>query len=348
MIREQTVPPRALPWLIAAVLLVALAPGSPSRANEEPSVAVQPALPVRGELPRLGTAYGIASPAPDAVTSIGVQYDGQVAELSVAPGQTVRAGDKLVRVTASAAILAAFDQAQTALRLAQSELAHVTQLRVQQLATRDQAAQAEKAESDARTQVETFKRQGVGASADPVRAPADGTVRSVAVAQGDRIQANAPLLTLARADGIVLTAGIEPADRSLVRPGQPVTMTAMPEDGPPIPGQVQAVGGQIDPGTRLVPVRIAGTGGQTLLDGQNLRAAIVVEQLSGWKLPRSAVLTDDQGEHVFQDDGGKAKRVNVRVLVDAGDTMLVDGALQADRKLVTDGAYQLSDGMAVR
>lgn len=359
MIPEQSVQPRprrsrrlivpgALPGLIAAALIGILALGSSSRADEEPSVLVKTMMPERGELPRVVTAYGLASPAQDAVTSIGVQYDGQVAELSVAPGQTVRAGDKLARVTASAAMLAAFDQAQTALRLAQVELAHVTQMRGQQLATRDQVAQAEKAETDARTQVDTLKRQGVDGSAKPVRAPADGTVRSVMVAQGDRIQANAPLLTLVRAGGIVLTAGIEPAARTLVRPGQPVTMTAMPEDGPPIPGQVQTIGGQVDPGTRLVPVRIAGTGGQTLLDGQNLRAAIVVDQLSGWKLPRSAVLTDDQGEHVFQEEGGKAKRINVHILVDAGDTVLVDGALQADRKLVIDGAYQLSEGMAVR
>lgn len=348
MIRDQTAPSRAVPRLISAILLFALALAAPSRAGEEPDVLVGTTMPVRGELPSIVTAYGAAAPAPDAVTSIGVQYDGQVAELSVAPGQTVRAGDKLLRVTASAAILAAFDQAQTALRLAQSELAHVLQMRGQQLATRDQAAQAEKAEADARTQVETLKRQGVGPSAGPVLAPADGTVRTVMVAQGDRIQANAPLLTLVRSGGTVLTVGIEPSDRTRVMPGQPVTMTAMPEDGAPIPGQVQTVGGQVDPGTRLVPVRIAATGGHTLLDGQTLRAAITVQKLSGWKLPRSAVLTDDQGDFVFQDDGGKAKRINVRVLVDAGDTMLAEGELQADRKLVTDGAYQLTDGMAVR
>lgn len=359
MIREQTfrsrskvdragAVPGALSWLVPAVLLVVVALGSSSRADDAASVLVKTTMPVRGELPRLVTSYGLAAPAPDAVTSISVQYDGQVAELTVVPGQTVRAGDKLIRVKASAAMLAAFDQARTALRLAQAELAHITQMRGQQLATRDQVAQAEKAETDARTQVDTLKRQGVDASAEPVRAPVDGTVRSVAVAQGDRIQANTTLLTLVRADGIVLTVGIEPADRALVNPGQAVTMTTMPDDGPPIPGQVQAVGGQVDSTARLVPVRIVRTDGQTLLDGQNLRATIAVQQVSGWKLPRSALLTDDQGEHVFQDEGGKAKRINVHILVDAGDTVLVDGALQADRKLVIDGAYQLSDGMAVR
>jgi membrane fusion protein (multidrug efflux system) len=111
---------------------------------------------------------------------------------------------------------------------------------------------------------------------------------------------------------------------------------------------VAAVGGQVDPKTRLVPVRIARTDGQPLLDNQDLRAEITVGQARGWTVPRPAVLTDDKGAYIFQVASGKAVRVDVHVLVDAGGTMLVDGGLQAGRKLVTDGNYQLSDGMAVR
>jgi membrane fusion protein (multidrug efflux system) len=320
----------------------------PARADDPPSVEVKTQTPVRGELPRLVTAYGATEAAPDAVTSISVQYDGQVADLLVTAGQTVHAGDPLVRVVPAASVLSAADQARTALRLAQAELEHATQMREQQLATRDQLAQARKAATDAQTQVDTFQRQGIDTAAEPLPAPFDGTIRSVAVAQGDRVQANAALLTIVRAGGVVLAAGVEPAERSLVAPNEAVKMTTMSDGGASFPGKVESVGGQVDPKTRLVEVRIVRTDGQPLFENQDLRAAITVQQVTGWKLPRPAVLTDDQGAYAFQVDDGKAKRVNLRVLVDAGDTMLVDGALDPALKLVTDGAYQLSDGMAVR
>ncbi|MDR3534459.1 MAG: efflux RND transporter periplasmic adaptor subunit [Rhodopila sp.] len=330
------------------VLLLIMTLALPATAGDAPSVLVKTETPMRGEMPRIVTAYGATAPAPGASTTISVQYDGQVADVAVATGQTVHTGDPLMRVLASAAALSAYDQAQTALRLAQTELAHVTQMRQQQLATRDQVAQAEKAVSDALTQVDTLRRQGVDASSPPLQAPFDGVVSAVAVGQGDRIQANAPLLTLVRSDGIILTAGIEPAERQAVKPGDPVRMTTMSDGGRTFQGKVAAVAGQVDPKSRLVPVRIARTDGQALIDNQDLRADIIVGRSGGWKLPRSALLTDDKGPYVFQVAGGKAVRADVRILVDAGDAMLVDGPIQADRKLVTDGAYQLSDGMAVR
>jgi membrane fusion protein (multidrug efflux system) len=334
---------RSLLLIFVFVLPVLLA-----LADDAPSVLVKTEAPVRGELPRIVRAFGATAPAPGASTTISVQYDGQVADLAVAAGQTVHAGDPLLRVVASAAVLSAYDQAQTALRLAQAELGHANQLRGQQLATRDQVAQAEKAVSDAQTQVDTLRRQGVDASGPPLQAPYDGVVSTVAVGQGDRVQASAALLTLVRSGGITLTAGIEPAERATVKPDDPVRMMSASDPGQAIPGKVVAVAGQIDPKSRLVPVRIARDDGQELIDNQDLRAEITVGQESGWKVKRSAVLTDDKGAYVFQVSDGKAVRADVHVLVDAGDVMLVDGKLQADRKLVTDGGYQLSDGTAVR
>ena len=348
--RRTTVPLLILGMLAVAVdaTVRAAADVTSVVAADAPSVLVKTQAVAEGEMPRIVTAYGITAPAPGALITISVQYDGQVADLAVSTGQTVRAGDKLMRVMASAPAMSAYGQAQTALRLAQAELAHATQMRAQQLATRDQVAQAEKAVSDAQTQVDTLRRQGVELSGSPLQAPFDGVVSAVAVGEGDRVQANAPLLTLVRGSGINLLAGVEPGERSAVKVGDAVQMAALSDSGATIAGQVASVGGQIDLKTRLVPVRIARTDGEVLLANQDLRAAITVGNVSGWKLPRLAVLTDDKGTYVFQVVDGKAVRVDARVLVDAGDAVLVDGGLRADRKLVTDGAYQLSDGMAVR
>ena len=333
---------------LAALLLLIGALAAPARAENAPSVLVQTQAPEQGQMPRIVTAYGATAPAPGASATISVQYDGQIADLSVSPGQAVRSGAPMMRVLASATALAAYDQARTALRLAQVQLAHAKQLRGQQLSTLDQVAQAEKAVTDAQTQVDTMRLQGVDRSDPPIAAPFDGMVSAVPVSQGDRVPANTPLVTLVRSGGIVLAAGIEPADQPVVKPGDPVRMTALSAGGQSFPGSVAGVGAQVDPKTRLVPVRIARTDGQILLGNQDLRADITVGQVTGWMLPRSAVLTDDKGAYVFQVAGGKAVRVDVRVLIDSGTTLLVKGPVQAGRGLVTDGAYQLSAGMNVR
>lgn len=333
---------------LPVLLLLISGFAAPAAAGDAPSVLIRTEVPAQGQMPRIVTAYGATAPAPGASTTISVQYDGQVADLLVSPGQAVHDGDNLMRVVASANALSAYDQAGTALRLAQAQLAHARQLRGQQLATTDQVGQAEKAVSDAQTAVATMRLQGVDRTSPPLRSPFDGVVSVVAVSQGDRIAANVPLITLMHSGGIVLNAGVEPADRALVKPGDAVQMTALSDHGQVFSGMVDAVDARIDPKTRLVPVRIARTDGQMLLDNQDLRADIVAGQVAGWKLPRAAVLTDNKGAYVFQVAGGKAVRVDVHILVDAGATMLADGPLRAERALVTDGAYQLADGSDVR
>ena len=70
--------------------------------------------------------------------------------------------------------------------------------------------------------------------------------------------------------------------------------------------------------------------------------------MRGWLVPRGAVLTDAKGAYLFQVDGAKAARIDVRVVGVDGGTTVVTGALDPARALVTRGSYQLQDGDAVR
>jgi membrane fusion protein, multidrug efflux system len=64
--------------------------------------------------------------------------------------------------------------------------------------------------------------------------------------------------------------------------------------------------------------------------------------------PREAVLTDANGPYVFQIAAGKAKRLAVTIVGEAGDKTVITGPLDPTRKIVVTGNYELSDGMAVR
>jgi hypothetical protein len=60
------------------------------------------------------------------------------------------------------------------------------------------------------------------------------------------------------------------------------------------------------------------------------------------------VLHDEHGDYLFQVDKGHAKRVGVTLRSPDGDTVGVQGALDAHTKVIVQGAYELADGDAVR
>jgi RND family efflux transporter MFP subunit len=331
--------------LLGAILALSAAP--PSRADAPPpSVLVQSVTPTRGSLPLLVDAYGTAAPALDGGMTLSVQQDGRVTAIAVTPGEVVHEGQRLLEFGASATASSAYQQAVSALSLARTQRGHVLQLLSQKLATRDQLAQADKAMSDAQATLDALHREGAGSAVQTLTAPFDGIVAAIPVAQGDRVQPGAPLMTLTRLDGLVVTVGIEPAQRTQVRVGDTAHLDSL-TGGPPIDTRVIRVDGVLNQKTRLIDADIAVPAG-SVISGEAFHASITAGQLPGWVVPHEAVLIDEKGAYVFQIAAGKAVRVDVRVLGTVGDRDSIDGPIDATRNLVVQGNYQLSDGAPVR
>lgn len=306
----------------------------------------------QGSIPDTVVAYGTATPALEGGNAISLQQDGRVAAILVTQGERVRQGDRLLVFDVAPQAVSAYQQAVSAASLAQSERAHTAQLMAQKLATRDQLAQADKAVTDARATLDALQRQGADRARTQVTAPYAGIVDTVPVAQGDRVVAGAPLMTLTRldgnagVDGLVVTVGIEPALHARVQAGQPVSLHRLP-DGPGIPGHVLRVDGVVNVKTRLVDVDV-GVPLSAVLSGESFAAEIALGTLDGWIVPHDAVLNDERGDYLFQVDGGHARRVDVTELGARGQNDTVSGTLDAARPVVVDGATQLADGDAVR
>ena len=181
-------------------------------------------------------------------------------------------------------------------------------------------------------------------------APFDGIVESLPVVQGDRIAANATLLTLTRTDGLVVTVGVEPAAHGRVRPGQHAHLQALDGEAA-LDGRVLRVDGVINPKTRLLDVDVA-VPASAVISGEQFRAEITLGAVAGWLVPHGAVLQDERGFFLFQavPAGGalKASRVDVRVLGTEGEVDLVDGKLDGARPVVVEGGTQLAAGDPVR
>jgi membrane fusion protein (multidrug efflux system) len=334
---------RSAIWLLPCMLLVA----EPlAHAQDAASVAVQTVVPRSGAVPDVVTAYGSAAPALDGGMTLSLQQEGRVLAIAVTPGETVHAGERLLDFGASAAAIATYQQAVSALAVAKTQRAHVAQLLAQQLATRDQLAQADKAMADAQAALDALQREGADRPTQALTAPFDGIVATIPVAQGDRVPPGAALLTLTRLDGLVVTVGIDPSDRDRVRPGQHVHLVPLGA-GRLLDGQILRVDGVLNPKTRLIDADVS-VPPSSVISGAAFRADITVGQLTGWIVPHDAVLTDDKGAYVFQVAGDTASRVDVSVAGSSGNDDVVDGKLDPRQPLVVQGNYQLSDRAKVR
>jgi len=330
-------------FLLALLVSLALTPASGA---EEGSVLVTTMAPRQGSLPDIVTAYGTARPALDSTMTISLQSQGRVLRFDVTPGEAVKAGQQLLEFGVSESALRSYRQAETALQTAKVERPRIAQLLKQQLATKDQLTQADKAVADAETTLDTLKKSDSGQPNLTIKAPFDGVVSTIPVAQGDTIAPGAPMMTLMRVDRLVVSVGIEPAQRFRLKRGDPVMLQPMTSGSAPASGALVRIGGLLNPKTHLIDADVATSA--RLLPGAAFMAQITVGQFDGFVVPRDVVLSDAEGAYLFQTDGGKAHRVAVTIVGSTGDQSAVTGAIDPAKPIVLQGNYQLEDGMDVR
>ena len=161
-----------------ALIMIASLLAMPALADEAPSVAVETEQPREEAVPDLLVAYGSAMPALGGGMTLSLQQDGRVLAIPVTPGETVQPGDRLLDFGASAAAVSAYQQAVTAVTAARQQRAHAAQLLGQQLATRDQLAQADKAVADAQVNAGCASTRGRrSALANSARHHSTGSLR---------------------------------------------------------------------------------------------------------------------------------------------------------------------------
>jgi len=322
-----------------------------------PVTAVQTVALTRGPISRPVHAYGVVAASASNVTTIDLPYIARIVQMWVQAGQSVVRGAPLFVVQADPAAVVAAAQARSAAQLADDDLARTQSLFDKSLATQSQLAAARKAALDARQALAAQNQLGVGNGKTTVVAPHDGVVTQVSAGQGDQVQAGAAVLQLSagtRAGDAQpnVTLGVEPSDIASIHRGDGVTVSGLSTalQSAHIAGRVVMVGAAVDSQTQLVSVGAnVPTGQSAFIPGTRVKADIDTQSGVHWIVPRSAVLHDAQGDYVFQTSSdGKAHRENVKIVVENGGHYGVDGPLDAARKLVVVGNYELHDGAPVR
>lgn len=326
------------------------AAASPPAADAAVSAAVRVAPLRRGTLAETETAVGTVTNAVNSTTFVTFQRPVLVQRVFVLPGATVHRGQPLLQVLSAPASDMAFIQAQTAVRYATAELARVEQLASAQLATQSQVDAARGQLADARARLDAARRQGQGRGLQVVHAAFDGVVTTVSAAPGAQLAAGSAALALAPAGRSQATVGVTPEVSRLLLPGQTATVQAVFDPDQAATARIVSVSGMIDPRSRRVDVVLSiPPQADWALPGLAIKARFSVRPWSGWVVPRQAVLRDATGQaYVFQDDRGRARRVNVLVEADQAESTGVTGPLDPALPLVVLGNDELTDGMALR
>jgi membrane fusion protein (multidrug efflux system) len=314
--------------------------------SAEPSVLVETAALVQGSLPQAVLSYGVAETSPSARRSVVARIAAVVTAVQVRVGEVVRPGAPLVELTPTPSTRSAYSAALSAQREAADALARTRALVGDSLATGQQLAAAEKADTDARAALNALEAQGA-AGPSVIRAPFAAVVAAVTAAPDSIVAEGAPLLELTRPDGVILITGVVPAQAASIKAGDAVHIEALGGTRP-FDGRVSQRGALVDAASGLVPVEIS-IPEHALMPGEMARASIITGEARGFVVPHAAVLVDDRGDtYVVQSARGVARKVPVTILATADGKDAVSGQLDASAPVITAGNHQLQDGMKLR
>jgi macrolide-specific efflux system membrane fusion protein len=295
--------------VLAGVVVVAAGGGTawwllrPAEATTSPVVV---AVSV-GTQRQTVSATGTVQPAERADLSFSVT--GEVTEVLVKEGDTVKAGQALAQVDDT---------------LLQAQLT-AAQARLD--AAEDQAADSDDASADAAV---VSAESDVAAARESVEqatltAPMAGTVAAVDLAVGDRVgsqqqsgaEDSTAQVTVVSTGTFVVEAKVSAADAAKVKQGLATEITPIGADEP-VEGTVRIVGlvAEADSsGAATFPVTVDVTGERDdLYAGSSATVAIVVEERENvLTVPAMALHTEDGTTYVNKVDGEKTVRVDVEV-----------------------------------
>lgn len=357
-----------MPFAVTVVALTgaALLAGC-SRGNDaQASPAIEARVPVRvvtldpGAAAPSGAISVTGTLAGKEEVSLAFKIGGVIARMLVDPGQTVRTGQVLAELRPTE-IAAQVANAQEGRRKAERDLARVTRLYADSVATLEQL-------QDARTALDvagnTARIAQFNADYAVIRAPGDGIVLSRSAEAGQVVEPGRPVLSVRRnGRGLVVRVGVSERDAVRMRVGDPavVTFDAMP--GRTFAARVTQRAAAATPGTGDYGLEIALADGAAglpsgLVAHVTLRpaSALAAGARPGQVLVPIDALVDADADSaavfVLRADGESVTRTPVKLtdVAEALHTALVPvvSGLTGSERVVVAGLSRLVDGSRVR
>ena len=178
-----------------------------------------------------------------------------------------------------------------------------------------------------------------------ITSPINGVVTDRPYYPGETPAAGSPILTIMDLSQVVARAHIAQADAALLKAGDAATISLA--GGKPIPAKVTLVSPALDPGSTTVEVWVqAPNPGGALKPGTSVRVTMVSETVPhAIVIPAESLLTSPDGvtSVVVLDSDNKPSTQKITTGIRNGDDVQVTSGLKGGERLVTVGAYELSN-----
>jgi len=339
----------------------------PSADDETGSVAASAEVTltrvVRADISDTLTLTGTAAAPPNADVRVSALVPGRIADLVVAEGDRVRAGQMLAKLD-DRPYRDQLRQAEAAQQQAKANLenAQLAQKRNEDLFQRGIAARKDL--EDARTQgsVAAAALQQTEAALELARlqltrtqilSPLNGVVAKRFVSVGEQVDGTAvqPIVEVANLREIEFQANAPASYLGKMRSGEPVRLTGVAGGDKEVLGRVVAISPAVDPatGVGLVRIRVPNSDGILRL-GMFLSAQVAVDtHAHALVVPPEAVYRDETGEpRVFVVTQDTATAVPVKLGIETKDHVELLAGVNEGDTVVLLGGYGLGDKARVR
>jgi membrane fusion protein, multidrug efflux system len=280
--------------------------------------------------------------------TLSAQLSGRVLEVMVRSGESVRAGQSLIRIDAEDAVAAASAGTATAsgaaarLSTAHADFERAQRLQAQEYisvaALQKSEAALRSAEAEARATAATAGATTTRAGWRTVTAPYAGTVTDVLVTAGDLATPGRPLVALYAPGALRLVAQVPESVAGRLQAAKPAFVVG--EDAARTPLQVSSwsVVGAVDPATHSVTVRAELPAGTPLQPGQFARLSLPLRGAAPQlRIPARAVLHRSEVDAVYVVDASGAARLRqVRLGPIEGEEVVVLAGLQGGEQIAVD------------
>ncbi|MDR1994278.1 efflux RND transporter periplasmic adaptor subunit [Azonexus sp.] len=334
-------------FLLAGSGMLSAAPSLDLSAAQQRALGIetQPAGSIAAASSRL-PARVVVPPAQMRVLAAPVA--GRMEMLAVVPGEAVRRGQVIAKLSSPQALELQRDVQQSAAQAAlwRQNLQRDEQLFAEGLIAESRLRETRAAASQAFAQHDERRHSlelaggDRGKPGEPLAlvAPIDGIVLEQGVQLGQRVEAATPIYQIARLSPLWLDIQVPLPLAATLKVGMPLKVVA-----PPVSGKIVAVGRSVDPLSNGVLVRgeIA-AGSELLTTGQMLEVEFDSQASHGIPIPAAAVIRHEGAVLVFVlgDAPGRFTARPVRIVSQGGGTVRVDG-LQPDERVVVKGTSGL-------
>ena len=348
----------------SAVLLMAMASAGCGHESAE-EVASETIVPVTTAPAAMGTirgsitVTGMVTAAPGADQIVIAPQPARIAEIPLAEGDRVAAGDLLVRFEIpSLAADVASRRAEVTRAQAKLQNARAAQTRAHDLFDRGVAARKEVEDADreiADAQADVAAAEGTLGAAETsaglatVHARFSGVVAKRYHNAGELADATAtdPVIRIVDPKRLEITASVPIPDVPRVNIGSPGRMKNPGDDGD-ITLKVVSRPAAVDPGTAAVPIRMTfaandiapvGTPVQVTIDTEEHKNVILV--------PKAAVVREAEETAVFIANGDKAERKVVTLGAEDDEHVEIKSGIKAGDQVIVKGQAGLPDGAKI-